>query len=660
MCRGSAWSEWEVQKAVRDGTIDSGCTVTVSRWRTVAYLTLYRKYRPQRFDEIVGQDHVTRTIQNAIATDKVAHAYLFNGPRGTGKTTTARILAKSLNCTSRPGDVTDARLVEPCNECASCIDITRDVSFDVQEVDAASNRGIDDIRSISERAQQAASDPSRFRVFIIDEVHQLSRDGASAFLKTLEEPPENVVFVLATTDPERMISTILSRCQRFDFRPVPTKALVGRLEQVCGLEGIKAEPAALEAIARRAHGGVRDALSALEQARSLYDDEITAAEVVEIYGGIDTDDLDGVVGAIAQRDSALAIRRLAGLVERGLDVRMITRELVEYLRSIFLIAAAGDVRDLVDVGDETYEEMSRQAQAVGAPLATRSLGMLGDVLVAMPQSLSPRVDLETAIVRLAHPQVDSTIEALVDRVAALEKRLESGSPTPRPASNAVAQPPAAPSVEPAATPAAEMPDPAPRADRVSVPKTTAAPPRSAARLAPPESSPASQTPQTSVGPVDLATVEQRWASVLDAIGGESRKAKAFLSDSTPLALEDSTVVVVFVNDYCRQQATTPQVREMFASVTERVLGVALKIVGGDRGCESSQESARSLAVRVAPKQPEPPAIDVDAQLADADDALVEPAEPVDHRPETDVTTAGIVDLVKSGLDGEVVEEREIP
>ncbi|MBX7161146.1 MAG: DNA polymerase III subunit gamma/tau, partial [Acidimicrobiia bacterium] len=517
----------------------------------MGYQTLYRKYRPQRFADLVGQVHVRRTLQNAMATGKLAHAYLFCGPRGTGKTTTARILAKALNCeTLAAARAADPALTpdkyEPCNECPSCLDITRGVSFDVLEVDAATHRGIDDIRQIGEQSQQAATDPSRHRVFIIDEVHQLSRDGASAFLKTLEEPPPNVVFVLATTDPERMISTILSRCQRFDFRPVALAELTELLARVCESEGIDADAAALEALARRAHGGVRDALSALEQARALCDDHIEAGDVAQLFGGLDTEDLALAFDAVVSGDAAAALRHVDVLVRRGVDVRTLLRELIEWARQVFLAAAAPDARDLVDLGDDAYERAAAQAKALGAAGASRALTRLGEALVGLPQSLNPRIDVETALVALTldrpgRGDADRRVSAVDVPTSAPEAAVPGRGDADRRVS-AVDVPTSAPE---AAAPGRGDADR--RVGAVDVPTS-----------APEAAAPAVATP-ASTGDLDLGSVEARWPELLATLKQQfGPRLLAYYHGSVPVAVEGDTVTVAFAAEFHRTNATKAQ------------------------------------------------------------------------------------------------------
>jgi len=608
-----------------------------SRGVCVTYLTLYRKYRPQRFDEVVGQEHVTRTLQNAIGSGTTAHAYLFCGPRGTGKTTTARILAKTLNCAAE----SEGPVLEPCGECGNCQDIARGVSFDVFEVDAASHRGIDDIRQISERAQQAATDPSRHSVFIIDEVHQLSRDGASAFLKTLEEPPANVIFVLATTDPEKMISTILSRCQRFDFRPVPLVALIERLAFVCTAEEIEVEPEALDSIARRARGGVRDALSLLEQARALCGDRIGAVDILDLFGGLSPADMSPVLDAIAKSDIGALLRHLDGVLDRGVDVRVYAKELVGYTRDVFLAAAAPNAPDLLDAGEDVRLDLQQQAVRIGPGRAAALLQALGEAMAAMPQSLQPRVDLEVALAGLcekaraadpvpqaaagavgsssgqgsgaaeprlagetepstsqAEPHVHKNgesdllaaqVERLEARLAALTRTVSeqvhlsssSGSADGLVPPKGMPRPPRRPRRQTGPSAPARPSTP----DLAFPPEATSPPSSSEAGAAPEGSAPVGEAGAEVV--LNLAMVSEKWQTIQRAIRSRSARFGAYFIDSLPLQVQGNMLTVQFSHAFNRDNAKSEACKQTFTEAVEEVLGTRLRLGAGFIGGEGN-------------------------------------------------------------------------
>ncbi|MGV3721964.1 MAG: DNA polymerase III subunit gamma/tau, partial [Actinomycetota bacterium] len=294
----------------------------------MAYLSLYRKYRSQSFEEVSGQDHVIRTLQNAIRGDRVAHAYLFCGPRGTGKTSTARLLAKALNCDNGPTP-------EPCGTCEACVQIAEGRFMDIKEIDAASNRGIDDIRDLRDTVAYAPTH-GRHKVYVIDEAHQITGDAFNALLKTLEEPPPYVVFILATTEHHKIPATIVSRCQRFEFRRASMEDLRSRVAYVAEQEGATLDDGALELIAREANGGWRDALSVLEQVLSFCDGSITAKEVYAVLGTVEADSLHALSDCILSADGAEGFRLLEELISEGKDPRQLLRDLTQHFRSLML------------------------------------------------------------------------------------------------------------------------------------------------------------------------------------------------------------------------------------------------------------------------------------------------------------------------------------
>ncbi|MDR5697392.1 MAG: DNA polymerase III subunit gamma/tau [Armatimonadota bacterium] len=386
----------------------------------MAHISLYRKWRPQTFDDVVGQERVTRTLRNAVAAGRVAHAYLFSGHRGTGKTTTARILAKALNCEQGPTP-------DPCNVCEQCRSIGDGYSLDVIELDAASNRGIDEIREIREKVRLSPA-AGRYKVYILDEAHMLTTEAENALLKTLEEPPSHVVFVLVTTEPHRLPPTILSRCQRFEFRRIPTATIAGRLSRIAAGEGIPAQPSALYRIAQSADGALRDAESLLDQIAGTIDGEITDDAVVRLLGTPDDEMLDMVTCAVRDGDVASALRIASEVADSGQDVRQVLRRLVGHFRDLLILRTVPDGRDLVDVTDERYERLRDDAQAYSAEEILRVISVLSAAESEARWTTQARLSLEMALLRLARPDLDPTLEGLRGRILRLEQQVRGQSP----------------------------------------------------------------------------------------------------------------------------------------------------------------------------------------------------------------------------------------
>ncbi len=370
------------------------------------YQSLYRRFRPATFAEVRGQDHVVLALRNAVRDGRVAHAYLFSGPRGTGKTSTARILAKALNCT-------DLRDGEPCGVCPSCVEITRGTSMDVHELDAASNNGVDAMRDLVSRA--ALGSPGRQKVYIVDEVHMLSTAASNALLKTLEEPPAHVVFVLATTDPQKVLPTIRSRTQHFEFRLLGPDTLSALLVQVRDDAHLDVGDEALDLAVRRGRGSARDALSILDQ--------VAASDTVDD----DLPELDEVVEALAERDVERALVAVAHLTAAGFSPQQLTADLVDHLRQGFLALVAPE---LVTVAGAERDVLAAQAGRVGLATLVRAMEDLGRAQIGMRDAPDPRVNLEVALVRLVHPETDDSPASLLARIERLEQSGVGGEPTP--------------------------------------------------------------------------------------------------------------------------------------------------------------------------------------------------------------------------------------
>ena len=442
---------------------------------------LYRKYRPQIFEDVVGQEHIERTIKNAIAQDKVSHAYLFTGPRGTGKTTTARLLAKALLCEKGP-------TAEPDGTCEDCEMIAAGEHPDVYELDAASRTGVENVREEIIGRVQFAPTRGRYKVYIIDEVHMLSTAAFNALLKTLEEPPSHVVFILATTDPQKVPETIHSRCQRFDFRRISTEAMVSRLGAICTAENVEFEGEALELIAHRAEGGMRNALTSLEQLIAFGDGAVTMEVAERMLGAVDSTDLADIVRTIGARDAAACFRWVAEYVETGADMAQFVANLAEHMRNMYVMAVAGP-EVVLDVSETTRRELIQELPLFGVDRLARLLGVLGDVAGELKTSTNPRLTFEIALTRMVRPDADVTLEALAERVETLERQLAGVSVVAAAAPASAGVPVAAPAPVSAAAPAVVVPAAVAPASAATAPAAVAPAGANPAAVAPAGASP---------------------------------------------------------------------------------------------------------------------------------------------------------------------------
>jgi DNA polymerase-3 subunit gamma/tau len=381
------------------------------------HTTLYRKWRPRRFGEIAGQGSVVRTLRRAIETDRVAHAYLFSGPRGTGKTSSAKVLSMGLNCVNGPTP-------EPCGECDSCRAIVNNSSMDVVEMDAASNRGIDEIRELRDRVNLAPVG-GRAKVYIIDEVHMLTTEAFNALLKMLEEPPEHVVFVLATTEKHKVLPTIISRCQSFDFRRPSIETLSEKLGEIAEAEGIETEPEALTVIARAGGGSFRDAEGLLDQLSSFSEGKVTAALVRELLGNVGPEALLGTVDALAERRAADALRDLDRLSNEGRDLGQFASELISHLRNLMLLPHAPEVA-LAEVGADEKASLEEQSGRVPTAEAVRMIEAFGEAVGRIKRGGDAKLELELCFMKLARDYAEPSVESLMSRLESLEMAAGNG------------------------------------------------------------------------------------------------------------------------------------------------------------------------------------------------------------------------------------------
>jgi DNA polymerase III subunit gamma/tau len=381
-----------------------------------AQTSLYRRHRPQSFDEVVGQEHVVRTLRNAVERDRVHHAYLFVGSRGTGKTSVAKILARSLNCVNGP-------TVTPCGECESCRTIAAGTSLDVIEMDAASNRSVDDIRDLRERVGYAPA-AGRWKVYILDEAHMLTREAWNAFLKTLEEPPPNTVFVLCTTEPHKVMPTIVDRCQRFDYQRPSLEQIADVVRRVAAAESIEIEDGAVAAIARAATGSFRDALGTLDQLVAYGGKQVVTDDVLAVLGVAEAELILGAADAIAGEDGRAALEASERLARSGRDVAQFGRDLLAHLRQLLVIRTMGEVPSTFSVTAADPERLRIQAEAFSDLALTRAIDAIAAALAAIKEGDEPRMTLELAILRAARPELDPSRAALAQRLERVERLLQ--------------------------------------------------------------------------------------------------------------------------------------------------------------------------------------------------------------------------------------------
>ncbi|MBK5218232.1 MAG: DNA polymerase III subunit gamma/tau [Thermoleophilia bacterium] len=529
--------------------------------------SLYRRHRPGSFDEVVGQQHVVRTLRNAVEQDKVHHAYLFVGSRGTGKTSMAKILARSLNC-ERGGPT-----VTPCGECESCVTIAAGTSIDVIEMDAASNRSVDDVRDLRERVAYAPAG-GRWKVYILDEAHMLTKEAWNAFLKTLEEPPPKTVFVLATTESHKVMATIADRCQRFDFQRPSLEQISEVLNRVAASESITVDDGAVAMIARSASGSFRDALGTLDQLVAFGGNDVGLDEVLEMLGAADAELLFGAVDAVAAEDPKGVLLGVEKMARSGRDPGQFARDLLAHLRFLLVTQTTGEVPTSFVVTATDSARLRAQAAAVGPAALIRTIDELADALTAVREGDDARMAVEIALLKAARPDLDPSTEGLLRRIERLESRL-SGSTPPPPAAVDQAPPPSAP--EPVAAP---TPEPAPIEERPPpLPEPEASPtPEPAPAPREPAPSPDPDPPAADSGDLSLDELQRIWPAVLQKLGETAPALAATFEGVRPDGLEGDELSIGFPPDktFNKRKAEAPERREALIAALVAVTGHTLR------------------------------------------------------------------------------------
>ena len=568
----------------------------------MSYKVLSRKWRPEVFGGVVAQGHIVQTLQNAIRMDRVAQAYLLSGPRGTGKTTVARLLSKALNCESGPTP-------EPCGTCAVCTAISEGRSMDVLEIDGASNRRIEEIRRIREEVGYSASQGKR-KVYIIDEVHMLTAEAFNALLKTLEEPPAHVVFIFATTDPQKVPETILSRCQRYNFRRIPTEEIVGELRRILEAEGLKAEEGALYLIARRADGALRDALGMLDQAFAFSEGAIEEALLRDLLGVIPREVFFELTQAILDRDSSSALSLIARVMEEGGDPGEFTAGLLEHLRYLLVarVAGADAADDLAEADRTLYGELAGRFQEDDL---LRMLQIVSDLELNLGRVAEPRLWLELTVMKLVKMASSEGLESLLARLDQLERSLggvQAAPPVP------VASQPDAPRAAPPPDAAPEIPDaeePPPYGDIVADVQPPAASPEpavapagpsaaSAEPAAPPQPpatrEPAASPEASSGGQVSFEAIQSGWDELVRRVKALKISVGTFLSEGRPRSLDERGLTIAYATNQTFHASQVERNREIVEGVAAELFGLRARVVcevesSGEAGSQSDGEPA---------------------------------------------------------------------
>jgi DNA polymerase-3 subunit gamma/tau len=568
----------------------------------MAYTVLARRYRSGTFDEVIGQEHIAQTLKKALTSGRIAHAYLFCGTRGTGKTSTARILAKCLNCLA-----SDAPVAEPCNKCESCLGIARGDDIDVIEIDAASNTGVDNVRDIIENSRYRPS-RSRFKVYIIDEVHMLSKSAFNALLKTLEEPPSHVKFILATTEPEKVLPTILSRCQRYDFRNIPTREIAGHLKEICKKEKIKADEDALLLVAKAGAGSMRDSLSLLDRLLSIGESQLTTELIEQLLGMPKAQLVFDLAQSIGEGDVKSVLTRANTMITNGLSPDTLIASLVDHLRNLLILRACGQDSELVEVPGMSMKELLAQAGRFEAAALSQDIALLEELRRNLRSSQAGRALLDAALVRLTLAEQFTSVDGLLEQIdspSAAQKKngeLRSNSPPAPPPTRAPVQ-------ETSTSPSPSQPEPvAPSAvddDDDDLPrpgKVWTGPSLAELARQPMKSAAPAALPVSNVESVDPRNLPAIWQSMLALLATKGPALAPLLEEGRFIGVLDGRAVIRYPHGHetmlkmLDRNGKKEQIRDAFTEVLGESVGIAFEC-----DTETAPPANRQPAVATTPQ-----------------------------------------------------------
>jgi len=528
----------------------------------MGYLSLYRKWRPQSFVDIAGQKNVVETLKNAIRLDRIAHAYLFCGPRGTGKTSTAKILAKSLNCSEGP-------TIDPCGECEVCQKIQNNSSIDVIEIDAASNRGIDEIRELREKVKFFPTE-GNYKVYIIDEAHMLTKEAFNALLKTLEEPPEYVIFILATTEPHALLPTILSRCQRFDFSRLSVNDIIDRLNFICEQEDVKLTSEAGVAIARSAEGGMRDAISILDQVISYSGNQVGLDDVAAVLGLVEEAVLFEMVNIIVKQKVDEGIKLVNKVINQGKDILQFVSSLINHFRNLLIQKECEITEGLIELPNEQIKKLEEQAADLTTEELLRLINILVELETELKRSNQPRILLEMGIIKLTKPEIDTSLAGVLDRLTTLEEKIKGKNYLPakdeRQISNEEVK-----EVTEKIQDIEQINDQSVPDEKLVSKKEERAEDKNV------QTDDGDSSAEVNESGLSFAEIKDKWSDILEYIRQKEIRTHAMLTEGRLSAINGNNLIIEFDNNRRFHKENVDRKREVIEGVIRKNLGKKLKV-----------------------------------------------------------------------------------